>query len=289
MITRTIYPTALMRDEITGNTLLIPVFELELDSSEFEHLMVATIVGEGSHVDFVRCQIANRIPDLRVFVNLDGTQTWFHDTFDQGAAPEFLGHALAFPEAQAEVIRDLVTLAGENLKFSREGLFEVGIPKRFFFDNFPEYLSFEDIDRMMGAAKEDPFAASTDALVWALFLAETTIQGEWRELKPEIEDALAKLRPAYQKNNEDFFEINNRLEFEIEQRADRALRNLRGLLNRFPSHHLQDASLERYLTRFTDDELAEVGMLAYYGCEVFDERMKLILLEVERRRRVSLP
>lgn len=290
MLTRTLYPTALMRDETRdGETMFMPVFEIELDTFELERLIVATIVPEDNHFEFVRCQITNRVADLRVFVNLAGTQTWLHDTHNQGAAPEFLGHSLSFPEAQASDIRELVKLAGENLKISRDSLFEVGIPKRFFFDNFPEGLSFEDMDRMMHVAKEDPFAATTDALVWAFFLAKATIQGEWRELKPEIEYALDKLRSVKQKNEDDFFEINDRLEFEIDQRVDRALRNLRDLLDRFPGTYLEDDSLERYLSRFSDDELAEVGMLAYYGGSMFDQRLKLILIEVERRRSAPLP
>jgi hypothetical protein len=271
-------------DHVEWQEILQPIFEVEAGSKELEALIVATAVGENSYIDYVRCQVTGRLADLRIFVDASGTKIWLHDTYNNGQAPEYLGHSLSLPVAEEEDIRNLVRVAWQRLKISRESLYEFGIPKRFELQLLPSALTLSEIDLYMHDVKTDIFNARFDALVWASFLGKASFSGTWRDLLPLVQKELAVRMASNALGKDDFFKPTESLEFEIDERVERALRNLRQLLNRFPAPLEVDEEFTGYLEHFTDDELVEVAMFAYYGESIFDERMKLILIEFEARR-----
>lgn len=284
MLIRNVYPLAILFDHVEKTEILQPIFEVEADSKELEALIVATCVSESSHIDYVRCQITGRLADLRIFVDASGTKTWLNDSFDNGAGLEYLGHALSLPEAEASDIHDLVREAWQRLRHARESLYEYGIPNRFELQLLPSELTLSEIDLYMRDVKTDILSARFDALVWASFLGKATFSGTWRDLLPVVQKELAARISANSFGDDDFFKPTELLEFEIDGRVERAFRNLRSLLNRFPAPLGMDDEFTLYLEHYTDDELVELAMFAFYGESISDERMKLLLIEFELRR-----
>lgn len=158
------------------------------------------------------------------------------------------------------------------------------IPERFTLKNAPARFNVEELPREIGGVKSVLENATDDALVWLALIGANNGEGFTPEFNSDVTSELS-LR-IHKKMNflATFFPLDSVTEKEIEARARRTKKALAIFEVKFPAN--QPASLEevtRYARRLSTDRLAELTIVRYYTEAGFDEKLKFLAAELQKR------